>query len=112
MADDSWTNISEKLKSLENINKIKIKKINDIKKYLSSSWVYVLFILRIPNITKIFNEEKINKIDTIIWSKPPRIKFDDWNPPVEIIVKDKLNLSNILKSVKFKKKIEIKNIIT
>ena len=44
--------------------------------------------------------------------KPPRIKFEDWNPPVEIIVKDKLNLSNILKSVKFKKKNEIKNIIT
>ena len=66
MADDSWANISEKLKSLENTNKIKIKKVSDIKKYLSSSWVYVLFILRIPNIKKIFSEEKINKIDTII----------------------------------------------
>ena len=61
-----FNSISEKLKSLENINKIKIKKVSDIKKYLSSSWVYVLFILRIPNIKKIFNEEKINKIDTII----------------------------------------------
>ena len=37
--------------------------------------------------------------------------MDISNPPVDIIDKERLNLSNILRSVKFKKKSEIKNAI-
>ncbi len=74
--------------------------------------MYVLFIFNIPKTKKMFNEENISKIDTIIWSKLFKIRLDDLKPPVDIIVKDKLNLSNILRSVKLRKKIEIKKIIT
>tara|TARA_A100001037_G_C14743975_1_gene454511 strand:+ start:202 stop:468 length:267 start_codon:yes stop_codon:yes gene_type:complete len=83
---------------------------NEKIKYLSSWKLYVLLILSNPRIKKILNEDNIKSIEIIILSNSLRIKFDVVKPPVEIIVKDRLNLSSILKSVKFKKKIEIKKI--
>ena len=66
-------------------------------------------ILKRPNIKKIFSEEKINKKDTIILSPSVKNNSETKNPPDDMIVNAKVNFSNILSSVKFKKNKEIKN---
>ena len=68
-----------------------------------------MFILNKPKIKKIFNDDNINKKEITILSLFDKTKSEIKKPPVEIIVNDRVNLSNILKSVKFKKNKEIKN---
>ena len=60
---------------------------------------------------KIFKDDNKNKKDKINLSVLDKINLVDSNPPVEIIVNNKLNLSNILRSVKFNKNKDIRKII-